>query len=142
HANDVHVVVLDPLPGRVVVVHQPGTDSRYLVCTDRRSDAAAADGYAAFDRPCRHSPGERDDEGGIIVARVQAMRPEIDYLLPRRAEMSNQFLLQTKPTMIRGNSYVHVILLACIQQPVFLLPRGRPAPGHVRDEPARRESTR
>ena len=82
HANNVHVVVLDPLPGRVVVVHQPGTDSRYLVCTDRRSDAAAADGYAAFDRPCRHSPGERDDEVGIVVARIQLLGAEVDDLVP------------------------------------------------------------
>jgi len=30
------------------------------------------------------------------------MRPEIDYLMPRLSEMSNQFFLQSKPTMIRA----------------------------------------
>jgi hypothetical protein len=52
-------------------------------------------------RPCcRHSRGERDDEVGIILAWVQPMRREIDYLMPRRAEMSNQFFLQTKSTSV------------------------------------------
>src|SRR5437870_1058642 len=141
HTYKVHVVVFDTLPGREVVMHQPGANGWYLVCADRRADAAAADRHPALDRPRRHSASERDDEVGIIVARVQAMRAEIDDLMPRLAEMSNQFFLQAKPTMIRGNSHAHVILLACIQQSAVLLPRGRPAAEPVRDEPARREST-
>ena len=43
-AEDVHIVVLDSLVSRVVVLHQPGTHSRNLVGTDRGADAAAADG--------------------------------------------------------------------------------------------------
>src|SRR5215472_16586328 len=44
-------------------------------------------------------------------------------------------------TKIRGNSYAHVILLACIQQSAVLLPRGRPAAEPARGQPARRGST-
>ncbi|HSB81491.1 MAG TPA: hypothetical protein VLM91_22150 [Candidatus Methylomirabilis sp.] len=39
------------------------------------------------------------------------MRPEIDYLMPRRAELGEQFLLQPKPTVIRGNSHAHILSL-------------------------------
>src|SRR5215467_16148493 len=69
------------------------------------------------------------------------MRAEIDDLMPRLAEMSHQFFFQTKPTMIRGNSHAHVILLTCIQPLAVLLPRGRPAAEPARGPPARREST-
>ena len=93
HTNDVHVVVLAPLVGREVVVHQPSADSRYLVCTDCRADATAADRHPALNLPCRHSPGEGDDEVGIIVARFKKVRPEVDYLMPRTAETGNQVFL-------------------------------------------------
>jgi len=78
----------------------PGANAWYPACADRRADAAAPARHPALNRACRHSPGERDDEVRIIVAWVQAMRPEIDYLMPRRAEMSNQFFLQTKSTSV------------------------------------------
>src|SRR5215831_7310023 len=70
HTDNIHVVVFDALPGREVVMHQPGANGWYLVCADRRADAAAADRHPALDRPRRHSASERDDEVGIIVARV------------------------------------------------------------------------
>src|SRR5262245_5367364 len=69
------------------------------------------------------------------------MRPEIDDLMSRLAETSNQFFLQTKSTMIRGNSHAHVILLVCIQQSAVLLPRGPPTAEPGRGEPVLREST-
>ena len=47
HAEDVHVIVLDALPGREMVVDQRGADARNLVGADRRADAAAADRHAA-----------------------------------------------------------------------------------------------
>src|SRR6266403_4001135 len=43
HAKDVHVIVLDALPGREVVVDQTGADALDLVGAHRRADAAAAD---------------------------------------------------------------------------------------------------
>src|SRR5262245_28270278 len=142
HANNVHVVVLNPLPGREVVVHQAGTNTRYLVCAHRRTDAATADCHPALDRSGHHSSSERDNEVGIVVVRVEAMRPEIDELMPRSAETSNQFFLQTKPTMIRSYSHTHVILLACTQQPAVLPPRGLRVSEPVRGAPARLESIR
>ena len=48
HAEDVHVIVLDALPGREVIVDQAGANTRNLVGADRRADAAAADRHAAL----------------------------------------------------------------------------------------------
>src|SRR5262249_22395982 len=47
HAEDVHVIVLDSLSGRAVIVDQSGSDARDLVGTDRGADAAAANRRAA-----------------------------------------------------------------------------------------------
>src|SRR5262249_27366044 len=113
----------------------------YLVRADRRADAAAADRHAAVDRPRRHSTGERDDEVRIIVVWIQVRRPEIDDLMSRLAKPGHQLLLQTKSTMIRGNSHAHVILLACIQQSVVQLLPGLRAAEPARGSPVRREST-
>src|ERR1700676_5242290 len=95
HADDVHVVVFDALARREVVAPQSGADSLDFVRTHRSPHAAAADSHSALDLPSGHIAGERDDEIGIIIARVKSMRPEIDDLMPRLAETSNQFFLQT-----------------------------------------------
>jgi hypothetical protein len=112
HTDDVHVVVLDALARGEVVAYQPGVDSWNFVRAHSCSDAATADRHPALDRPCGHSTAEGDDEVGIIVAGVQTMRPEVDYLMPRRPETSDQIFLQTKPAMIRSYSHAHVILPA------------------------------
>ena len=139
HADNVHVVVLNPLSGREVVVHQRGTHSWYLVCADRRAHAAAADSHAAFYLALGHGPGERDDKIGLVVALIQGIGAEIDYLMSGAAELRDQLFFQTKPTMIRGNSQTHVILLVCIRRPEDLLPRSQPAAELAGAEPARRE---
>src|SRR6185503_11155946 len=141
HTHDVHMVVFDPLLRREVVMHEPSANAWYLVCADRRADAAATDCNPTLHGPCRHSTSERDDEVGIIVPWVQAIRPEIDNLMSGPTEMSNQFFLQSKPTMIRGNSHAHVILLGCIQRSALPRPRGRPTAEPVCAQLARRELT-
>ena len=96
HTNDVHVIVLDPLPGREVVVDQRGADALNLVGTDRRAHTAAADRHAALHRPRRHSPGERDDEVGIVVVLAQRCAPKSTTSCPAARELGEQFLLQTE----------------------------------------------
>src|SRR2546430_10502188 len=49
HTEDVHMVVLDSLPRRVVIVNQAGADARNLIRTDSGSDAAAANRQTALD---------------------------------------------------------------------------------------------
>ena len=50
--------------------------------------------------------GKGDDEIGIVVARVQAMSTEIDHLMACGAELGHQLFLQTKPTVISGDSHL------------------------------------
>src|SRR5258708_31698252 len=51
HTNDVHVVVLDALPGREVVVDQGGADTRNFVGAHGGPDAAAANRDAPLHLP-------------------------------------------------------------------------------------------
>src|SRR5689334_3298592 len=85
--EEVHIVVLDSLVSRVVVLNQAGPDPRNLVRTDRGADSTAAHSYTAFHLPGSNRLSERDDEVGIIVSRIQAERPHIDDLVPSLAEM-------------------------------------------------------
>src|SRR5260370_2937038 len=126
--EDVHIVVLDSLVSRVVVLNQPGADARNFVGTDRGPYPTAADRDAALHFPRSHSLGERDDEVGIVVAGIQAVCPHIDHLVPSLAKMGNQFFLQTKATVICGDSQAHLMLSSCIDWPAVLLPRRLQSP--------------
>src|ERR1700723_811564 len=48
--NDVHVIVLDPLPSREVIIDQSGSDSRNFVGADRSPHAASANSNPALYR--------------------------------------------------------------------------------------------
>jgi len=108
HAEDVHVVVLDPLLGGEMVVHQRGAHAWHLIGADRGAHAAAADRHAAIHLPGRHGPGQGDHEVGIVVARIEAMGAEIDHLVPRPANAGGQFLFQCEAAVIGGNAHAHV----------------------------------
>ena len=72
HAEDVHVIVLDALPRREMVVDETGADAGHFVGADRRADAAAADRHAAFDLARDDCLAERHDEIGIVVVRTSS----------------------------------------------------------------------
>src|SRR5215471_18672963 len=94
HTNNVHVVILYALPGREVVVDQPGAYARDFVGTDRRAHAATAYRDAALYLPKGYRLSQRDDEVGIVVTRRQRGSTVLDYLMPGCAKMSNQLFLQ------------------------------------------------
>src|SRR5438094_26549 len=77
NTEDVHIVVFDTLVSRVMVLNQPGPNPRNLVRTDRGADSATAYSYAALHLSGRNRLSERDDEVGIVVARIEAVRPDI-----------------------------------------------------------------
>jgi hypothetical protein len=83
HTDDVHVVILDPLTGRKVVVNQPGTDAGDLIGAHRRADTTAADCDTASYFARGDRPSERDYHVWIIVRRVQLISTEIDYVMSR-----------------------------------------------------------
>src|SRR5262249_22969353 len=74
HTQDVQVIVLDPLPGREVVVDERRTDTPHLVGAHRRTHAAAADRHPTFHLQGGNGPCERDDIVGIVIVLAQAMR--------------------------------------------------------------------
>ena len=61
HTNNVHVVVLDTLPGREVVVDETSADARNFVGTSRRAHAATRDRDAAFYLRAGYCPSQRND---------------------------------------------------------------------------------
>ena len=124
-----------------MVLDQPSPDPRNFVRTDRGADSAPADRHAALHFPTNDSLRERDDEVGIIVTGIQAVRPYIDYLMSRLPKACHHFFLQAKPTVISCDSYAHVMLPFCIQRPAFLLPRCPQPRELVRGEPGLPEST-
>lgn len=97
HAKDVHVIVLDPLPGREVVVDQASADTRNLVGADRCAHATAAARHATIHFPCNHGLSERDDQVRIVIVRSQGMSAEFDDLMPRRAELVDQPSFKPNP---------------------------------------------
>jgi hypothetical protein len=109
HTNNVHVVVLDALLGREMVMHEARANARNLVSANGCADPAAADGYAAVHFSRRYCPGQGDNEVGIVVTRVQAVSAEIDYLMPRLAKLRDKLLFQTESTVISSDSNPHIL---------------------------------
>ena len=70
------MIVFDTLPSREVVMDQCRADARYFVRANRRANSAAADCYAAICRACGNRFAKRDDEIGIVVVGIQAIRPK------------------------------------------------------------------
>jgi hypothetical protein len=93
-----------------MIVDQRGANARNLVCTHRRSHAAATYCHAAFDLPRRHSPAERGNKVRKIVVRAQDIRAEIDNLMAGRTELRDQFLFQAEPAVISSDADAHVVV--------------------------------
>jgi hypothetical protein len=93
HANDIHVIVLDPLFSRIVVVDQGGSNSGDLVSTYGCTHAAGTDGYAALHATRSNSLGQGDDEVRTVVGGIQLVSAAINHIMSRRAKVSYEFLL-------------------------------------------------
>src|SRR6516165_2867351 len=76
HANNVHVIILDPLPRREVIVDQRRAHAGNLVGTYRCPHTAAADRHATFDQTHHHPPAERGDKIRIVVVRLSIFAPK------------------------------------------------------------------
>src|SRR5579859_955765 len=90
-----------------MVLNQASPNTLKLIGTHRRTDAAAADGYAAVYVPSRHRLAQRNHEIGVIIFRRQGIGAEINDLMPGRAQAFSQVLFQFKPTMVGGDAYTH-----------------------------------
>src|SRR5262245_20295310 len=111
-ADDVHVVVFDPLSRGKVVMNQSGTGARNLVGADRGADAAAANGDSTLHGARRHRLSERDDEVRIVVVGAQLVRSKINDIVSGGAETRGQILLQLESPVIGRDSHVHDVVSA------------------------------
>jgi hypothetical protein len=109
HAHDVHVVVFHSLPGREVIVNQPRADARNFVGTHRGTDAAAADSHTPLHASGNNRPGQRDNEVGIVIAGINLESADVNQFMAGFAKMGDQFFLQRKSGVIRGNPHSHVM---------------------------------
>src|SRR5262245_27034743 len=98
-----------------MVMDQGRTNARNLVRADRGPHATAADGHAALERPRRHRLGERDNEVGIVVVRLQRVGAEIDDVVSGSSEPCDQLLFRLEPALIGGNSHLHGVGSAMVQ---------------------------
>ena len=82
------MIVLDALLRGEMVVDERRADACDLVGADRGANAAAADRHAALYLSRNHGLGERHDEVGIVVLRIQRVCAEIhDLVALRRADV-------------------------------------------------------
>ena len=81
HAEDVHVIILDPLLGREVIVNQTSANAFHFVGAHRSADAAAADRHPAIHLTCDDRLGQGHDEVRVIVIRRELVRAEIHNLV-------------------------------------------------------------
>src|SRR5581483_2942352 len=101
-AEDVHVVVLDALVRRVVIVADARADSRELVRGDADADAASAEDDPAV----RLAGTDRFAHGlgdvGVVGRNARVVGAEIRDVVPGGTEVVDHHLLQRKARVIRA----------------------------------------
>lgn len=107
-AQDVHVVVLDTLMGRINVVTDSGANSGNLVGSDTDSDTAAAQQNAAI-RLTRHDYLTDSQCVVGIVDRAIRICTAIDDRMARRLNDRHDPLLQRETAVITPQSDTHVV---------------------------------
>lgn len=85
-ANQIKIVVLDPLSRGEMVFNQAGADAFDFIGTDGRANAAAANGHAAIHLCRSQRPAQRNDEIRIIIVQSQLMGPEVHDLVTGQLE--------------------------------------------------------
>lgn len=105
-AEDVHVVVLDPLVGGVVVVADAGADAGDLVGGDADADAAAADQNAAVGPTSNNDLANFAGEVGVVDGAV-GVCPAVDDGMARRGDEGSDSVLEREAAVIAAESDVH-----------------------------------
>src|SRR5262249_7827305 len=106
-AEDVHVVVLDPLADGIMVVAQAGSDPSGLVGGHGRPDAAAADDDPAVDLPGGHGAGQGDDIVRVVGAGIALRGAEVDHGVSRLMQPRDQGLLHVESAVVGGQCDFH-----------------------------------
>ena len=93
HADDIHVVILNSLAGREMIVNESCTDADNLVGADRRAYATTADCDTAKYVTRGYGTREWNNYVGIVVRGVQLMSTEINHIMASRPQLIEQLLL-------------------------------------------------
>jgi hypothetical protein len=115
HTNDIHIVILDSLLSREMIVNECGADADNLVGANGGANAAAADCYTANYITRGYSSGKRNYYVRIVVFGIQLMGAEIDDIMPRCAQLPQQLFFESESPVIGGYSYSHLIILHRLQ---------------------------
>src|SRR5580700_1448319 len=106
HHQDIHVVVLDALMSRVVIVAHAGADAGHFVGGNANADAAAADEDAAFGASQLESAA--DSLGEIsIVGGLGVERAKIDDVVTEPLQIATDFLLEGITCVICSDGELH-----------------------------------
>ena len=105
--KDIHVVIFDALMGGENIMDEPSTHAGNFVRGDGCSHAAAAERDSALNLSSGYSPGQRDDEVGVVISGVQLVCAEVHDLVPRATQQLRHLPFQGKPSMVRGDSHAH-----------------------------------
>jgi hypothetical protein len=92
-----------------MVVDQCGPDAGDLVRAPRCADAAATDRHATIHRTRRDRAGERDHEIRVAVVDADHVGPEVDDLVPRRAELGDQLFLERVLAVVGRDADAHAV---------------------------------
>ena len=107
--QNVHVVVLDSLLRREMVMDQGGPDTFHLIGADRCANPAAADRNAPLHLAGNNSHCERGDEIWIVVAWIEAVRTEVNDRMAGRSQLRNQLFLWPESAVIGGDAHFHTM---------------------------------
>jgi hypothetical protein len=106
--DNVHVIVLDALPSREVIIDQSGVNSRNFVGANGSTDSTPANSNPALNRARHHCPRQRNDEIRVVVAWFETIRTKVNNLMTRGLEAATKILFQSKSAVIGGDSNAHM----------------------------------
>ena len=109
--EDVHIVMLDALVGRVRIVGESGADAGDFVGGNGGADAAAADEDAALGFTAEHFGGKGLGEVGVVDG-VSGIRSGVDWLITFGAEVFDEVLLESETGVVGSNGDFHGFRLA------------------------------
>ena len=112
HAQNVHMVVLDTLPGREMVVDERSPDTFHLIGANGCTHPAAADRNATIHFTGSHCVRQRDNEVRIVVAWIEAVCAKVSDHMASGSQFRNQLFLESESSVIAGNAYFHAMSIA------------------------------
>jgi predicted RNase H-like nuclease len=105
--HDVRVIVLSSQPRRVVTVGEGAADTGHLVGRDGLAVAATAEDNAEAAGIAHGARGSKQDVRRVVVLRVVHVRTTVHDVVPERADVLDESLLQRKAGMVGAEVDAH-----------------------------------